>query len=780
MKSHGPINIIPFRIHNRPAFLQQDHPVIDPANPEYKRYWIDVTKKQLYGVWGHNYDQELKEGGGYRWCPGALWFYINLTPIEKEGEDNSAELDKPSLRDIDWLKGYDIAACDGFSGFEGDEEYTCFRPVEKLETGEHLKHAERKKLESEKKYICKPDGSYKKYVNALDYMYRNFDKPMGKPLWRNEAQNYVELTTRGLGKSYTMANEELAYKYVNNGCRTFEDLIAQKKSVTMTVGAVLSKYSDDLLNKFSVTYDYLRTHNGYYNDGITETPGWFWQPFEGQLGLEGKPFTNRTQIPGSKGFQGAGSKIYHVSYYKKDNAGIGKRGSFFTDEAGTLENFKKVHGFNSAAQKRESKFAKSVYSGTGGNMTQIEGIRDAFDNPAGYSALPIPDLFGYNNAFTGRFIPSYYRQDIYRNKNGEINLKEAYEDDMYERKKMEKESVEAYDEHIISYPHFPQEMFMQAAKNLFPTQEFEDRLEELEAGEWEKIAKVGTLKWVDPKMRNEVKFEIDITGKLRPFNRYNSENKSRDKSGVPVIYELPMEDKPYPTYNNPLYIVCYDPVAKEGDGSSSCAVIVFKFFYPKDMSKIQFNVVAEWYGRHKTLDENHDMFWRFCVLYGAKGLPELNNADVLRHGRDNRMWAWFQPEPKGALGEFNQTKSYEVGYYVTPGMKPTLAMYLNEVFNTVVRVKTEIGESGDPVQRKIIMASDCPSIRICDEALKYGPGNFDAISCMFGVSLIHRDKVLGAEGRTQPMSEEDIRSYERFVKKNRKPKSNTPHPAYTK
>ena len=74
---------------------------------------------------------------------------------------------------------------------------------------------------------------------------------------------------------------------------------------------------------------------------------------------------------------------------------------------------------------------------------------------------------------------------------------------MYERKKMEKESVEAYDEHIISYPHFPQEMFMQAAKNLFPTQEFEDRLEELEAGEWEKIAKVGTLKWVDPKMRNE-------------------------------------------------------------------------------------------------------------------------------------------------------------------------------------------------------------------------------------------------------------------------------------
>ena len=151
MKSHGPINIIPFRIHNRPAFLQQDHPVIDPANPEYKRYWIDVTKKQLYGVWGHNYDQELKEGGGYRWCPGALWFYINLTPIEKEGEDNSAELDKPSLRDIDWLKGYDIAACDGFSGFEGDEEYTCFRPVEKLETGEHLKHAERKKLESENK-----------------------------------------------------------------------------------------------------------------------------------------------------------------------------------------------------------------------------------------------------------------------------------------------------------------------------------------------------------------------------------------------------------------------------------------------------------------------------------------------------------------------------------------------------------------------------------------------------------------------------------------------------
>lgn len=775
MKATGPISIIPFTIYNRPAFIEQDSPVLNPNEPEYEKHWFSITKKCLYGLWGLD---KKGDNGGYRWMPGNLYFYINLTPIEVQGEDNSSELGRPVLRDIGWLKAYGINACEGFSGFDGDENYTCYRLVKKIEDGKKLRHAEKINLEKEAPYILKKDGTYKKYIEAREYLYQTFIEPMGKPLWRNEAKNWLEITTRGVGKSYELSNAVIVYDYVFNGCKNLDDLLEQKKSTTIVVGSSLSKYTDDLLNKVSVTYEYLRTHHGYYNDGLKETLGWFWQPHEGQLTIDGKPFTNRTQLAGGQGYIGAGSKIYNVTYYKKDNAGIGKRArKFITDEAGTLENFKKVHGFNSAAQNRESKFGFSAYSGTGGDLTQIEGIRDAFNKPNAYDVLGYKDLFKFNNAETGLFIPVYYRKDIYRDKNGNVKLQQAYEDELEVRLEKAKESTEAYNEWIISYPFYPHEMFMQAKNNLFPTVLLEEQLIELESGLWDELANIITIDYIDDE-KTEAIWNIDLTGTQIPLNKYGSEKDAKNKKGAIVMYEPPVSDKPFPTYSNPLYITVYDPTLQDGDGSSICAVIVFKFFYPQDLSKIQFNIVAEWYGRHSTLDENHEVAWKLTTMYGAKLLPEINNADILRNGRDTMRWDKFQPKPKKILGEFNQTKEYDVGVYITPGMKPSLAMYLNEVFNTVVDKEISV-ENGIQSEKIIKMASKCPSIRVVDEALQYGAGNFDATSAMFLVSLMYRNsKLMPMPAENKAEQEEMMRSYKKFIK--RKTYKNKYHPAYAK
>ena len=776
LKTQGPISIVPFTIYNRPAFIEQDHPVLNPREEEYEKYWFGITEKCLYGLWGLDKDGDK---GGWRWMPGNLYFYINITKIEIQGEDNTAEQEHPTLRDVTWLKSYGFNTCEGFSGFSEDEEYTCFRPIQKIEQGIKLKHIERKQLEKEAQYILKPDGSYKKYIEAREYLYQTFDRPMGKPLWRNEAKNFLELTTRGVGKSYELSNTQICYDYVFNGCKNMDDLLSQKKATVIVVGSSVSKWSDDLLNKFSVTYEYLRTNCGYYFDGFEETFGWFWQPFEGQLSISGKPFTNRTQLAGGQGYIGAGSKIYNVSYYKKDNAGIGKRArKFITDEAGTLENFKKVHGLNSAAQIRESKYGFSAYSGTGGDLTEIEGIKDAFKNPKGYDILGYKDLFGFNNLETGLFIPVYYRKDAYRDKNGNINLQEAYEDELELRAEKAKESTEAYNEWIISYPFWPHEMFMQAKDNLFPTVMLEERLDELQGGLWDEIAKIINIEYTDTNEKTSVVWSLDLSGRQIPLNEYQSEKDAKNKKGAIVMYEPPMIDRPEPKYTDPLYIAVYDPVLKDGDGSSICAVIIFKFFYPKDLSKIQFNIVAEWYGRHETLDENHDVAFKMAIMYGAKLLPEINNADILRNGKDTMRWNWFQPKPKGALGEFNQTKQYDVGVLITPGMKPALAMYLNEIFNTVID-KLTYEEDGVQYDKLIKMASQINSIRVIQEALQYGEGNFDAISAMFLVSLVHRNAVLIPHTKQKDKeTEEALRSYKRFVKK--VTYKNQQHPAYAK
>lgn len=775
MKVTGPISIIPFKIYNRQAFIEQDHPVINPIDQEYEKYWFGVTEKCLYGLWGEDKKGDL---GGWRWMPGTLYFYINITPIEIQGEDNSAELASPTLRDITWFKSYGFNTCDGFSGFDGDDEYTCYRIVGKLQDGKKLKNAERIQLEKEAKYVLKKDGTYKKYIEARQYLYQTFKKPMGRPLWRNEAKNWLEITTRGVGKSYELANSLICYDYVFNGCKNIDDLLEQKKSTTIVVGSSMSKYTDDLLGKFSVTYEYLRTHHGYYHDGIKETFGWFWQPYEGQLHIDGKPFTNRTQQAGGQGYIGAGSKIYNVTYYKKDNAGIGKRArKFITDEAGTLENFKKVHGFNSAAQNRESKFGFSAYSGTGGDMSQIEGIKDAFGKPSAYDILGYPDLFRYNNQETGLFIPVYYRKDIYRDENGNIDLQAAYDDELEDRIAKSKESTDSYNEHIISYPFWPHEMFLQAKDNLFPTVLLEERLTELESGLWDEIAKIINIEYADND-KTSVIWSLDLSGKQIPLNKYGSEKTSRVKTGAIIMYEPPMEDRPSPRYTHPLYIVVYDPVLKDGDGSSICAVMVFKFFYPSDHTKIQFNIVAEWFGRYGTLDENHEVAFKLATMYGAKLLPEINNADVLRHGRVTHRWDKFQPKPKKILGEFNQTKEYDVGVLITPGMKPALAMYLNEIFNTVIDKKV-YEEGGMQVEKVIKMASQINSIRVIDEALQYGEGNFDAISGMFLVALMHRNSVMIPHSKEEEeITKETLKDYKRFVRKTNY--KNNYHPAYAK
>ena len=45
MRPTGPVNIIPFKIYNRPAFIEQDHPVINPVFTEYEEYWMSITDK---------------------------------------------------------------------------------------------------------------------------------------------------------------------------------------------------------------------------------------------------------------------------------------------------------------------------------------------------------------------------------------------------------------------------------------------------------------------------------------------------------------------------------------------------------------------------------------------------------------------------------------------------------------------------------------------------------------------------------------------------------------
>ena len=69
MREHKPVNIIPFYIYNRKAFIEAEHPIIHPREDAYDEYWFSVTEKVIYGKWG--FDSNGSEGG-WRWMPGCL------------------------------------------------------------------------------------------------------------------------------------------------------------------------------------------------------------------------------------------------------------------------------------------------------------------------------------------------------------------------------------------------------------------------------------------------------------------------------------------------------------------------------------------------------------------------------------------------------------------------------------------------------------------------------------------------------------------------------------
>ncbi len=768
-----PVHIVPFRLNNIGDFIDRDHPVLFPESPKYGEYWTERARRCVEGHWGYDFDIGK---GGWRYMPGNLYFYTNFFPILHEGDQGTEFSGFPLLRDIDWMQFYAYMECDGFAGFADDDVYTCFRPIGKLERGEQISNKEKKLIDRYGQYLYNKKGKLKKYIDAKEYLYQTFPEPLGLPLILNEARNIVFLSSRAVGKSYGVAGGVVTYDFTFNGARTFYDYSEKKTSTTVVVGAGVSTKSKEFLDKVASGYDFLRTSVGAFSDGQYTESGCFWRPYEGSLSLN-HAITNRVKTKGGKGYDGPGSKIVHVSYQQSASAGVGYRARrMVVEEAGLLEKFTQVHAENSATQRRETKMGYTIYLGTGGDIDKIRQIRDAFYNPESYDCVSFPDIFNGTGKPIGMFIPAYYRSALFKDENGNTDVKAAFDDEMMERDKKRKEGSKAYEGHIISYPILPQEMFMQSGGNAFPTDLIEARINELEiSGEYKKYS-VGHIHYVS--MKNDLcEWKEDTKKELRPILRFGDEDNMHDKRGAIVIYEHPPDDKPKPTYTNPLFLVVYDPVAKDGIGTSLCSVLVFKTWYLDDLTTIQFNVVAEWIGRHERQDDNHEMAFRLAAYYGAKILPEINNTDILRYARMTNRYHWLQPRPGLALsGMVDQKSNYDVGIKISPTMIPHLEAAGVELLTTSID-KSIFIDGADEMVVDTKMVSKMRSMRLLEELLYYNrDDNFDHVSAMFLIAVwIRQQKLQPVQYAAMQNIEKD--SLELKALFSPRP-TNTPHPAF--
>ena len=149
------------------------------------------------------------------------------------------------------------------------------------------------------------------------------------------------------GKSF-YATAMAAYNFLFDGALDYDDYLLQQSlgsaysSETM-IGAIDSKYSNDLISKFKIGLDNLK---GAQERGGKYYPSPFYKKFEGSL-MCGKFITAKHKVKRGANWdtKGSNSKLYHRSFADNPEAGNGTRSNIILlEEVGFMGNLEEALG----------------------------------------------------------------------------------------------------------------------------------------------------------------------------------------------------------------------------------------------------------------------------------------------------------------------------------------------------------------------------------------------------------------------------------------------------
>lgn len=239
-----------------------DIPRMNPLGLEYKRWWKIQKRRCIDGYW-------VQHNGDYKWVSGPLYWFVNFWKIKLNPKGAKTKIKKtqtPFLRDLEWIKAALTSEVKGFSGFEMDDEISCHNILNEVDPNKDPDEFEDLLMEYNnpdliRDAVTKPDGTFKTYVPAREYLRRYFKKPMGKAMYYNMNFNMADMEARGGGKSY-FAAATLGHNFIFDGALDYDEYLESKAAdEPMTsetlVGAIDSKYSNDLIGKIKLGFNNL-------------------------------------------------------------------------------------------------------------------------------------------------------------------------------------------------------------------------------------------------------------------------------------------------------------------------------------------------------------------------------------------------------------------------------------------------------------------------------------------------------------------------------------------
>lgn len=577
-------------------FLEQEIPIYHPATSLYLEYWREQKRRCIEGYWQSGY-----------WMPPKLYFYANFATIKKKRNDNDKAqvFDKPLLRDIEWIVFRDVTVARGFSGFELDEQYSCYHGLVQDVPDEELPES-----------CFKPDGTRKEYQDPREYIERQHPQNIGLALYENEAENYILMGARGFGKSYMVASL-VAHEFLFDGLTVYNPTISPS-AVDIVVGAGHTNFSADLLAKVKIMLDKLPGEQEILGSVY---PSPFSKKTIGSLAPSSVYQAKYKKRVGNKWKEaGSFSTIKHVSYADNPFAAQGGRNTIMVyEEVGMHANILECYDASVENMRLNGrKFGTAIFLGTGGDMEggSTLGAKEIFYNPGKYDAIRLQDTYEMKGLI-GRFIPATYNLgDKYRT-DGWTDLDKAKQELLRRRKLKEDKrgSEAALTKEIVNNPIFPSEMFLAENSAILPAGEAARRLVELESSNvFQLIEKVVEL-YFDPEatQTNGVNYKIDSKGKLKPITKFP--HKDADREGAIIIYEFPATiDGKIP---QGAYVIGHDPYRDDNErGESLASIYVVKTAqHFNDIGHDE--IVAEYVGRpYEGMNKVNDILLKLSLFYG--------------------------------------------------------------------------------------------------------------------------------------------------------------------
>ena len=723
------IQLFDFKLYNIEDFIHGDFRVINPVlqREEYFEYYEDILTKTMVGVWGKDYNKKTDQGG-YRHCPGSLWFYRNLFWLRQESEDGRpGSLEHPMLRDVDWFIKYAFEEAEGFSGFEYDKKHTCHRFAKEHDSFKELMGYEKKMLERYADDILDKYGKFKIYVHPRTYMHSTFREPLGNPLYQNENQNLIWFASRRLGKSYHFISD-MVRGFMLNNARTVDEYYTKNTKFVGIFGSYGESYTNEHYTKFFDSYDKLADVGAYDKDGIKEN-GAFWWPWSGTK-ESNKYFTNLTKEEGGKRDVGWGSQIHRFTFSESISAGVGVASDrFIGDEIGLWDDLEGVNSEMDPTQRKEVKFASSFYGGTGGQVVKALKTKNAFLNPERINAISFPDLCKPKaTKEIGMFIPVQYTKKIYRNENGNIDLRSAYNDELRIRNKEKDKGIGTFLKHIAAYCMTYDDIFMLSSNSGFPVDRASEKLGKITTfpvRQRPTTKRIGNLIRTVNKKAEVVFVDVDSIDPIMNYEDVKKASAEQLEAALILVFEEPDYS------GKSKYLTTYDPV-KDLSGTSLCVATTYKVYGMA--GTIRMNIVAECIYRRLRPDENDDVAINMAIYYKSLLAPETNVPNIVTYLETLGFYDILgAPCPIDALRTLLLVnEKYDIGVYISPQMRSKIPTVCNEVFTTIVgKYKTEEGD-----EREIWMVDEIESEYLLNDIISFNDkGNFDYISNFFIFAL---------------------------------------------